>query len=133
MHHRVILSSLFSSLLGVYSRSVSNTQAIHNIGSWVNDHTSVIPVVPMSQDGSARSDPLSGGQEELGGVSHSESMTTDMLKVLANLTMQNQQLLQQQLPKQQLQQAVASYSSKSRQWQATAGYSSSWRLEQAAV
>ena len=50
----------------------------------------------MSQDGSARSDLPAGGQEELGGVSHSEKKMTDMMKMLANLTMQSQQLLQQQ-------------------------------------
>ena len=37
----------------------------------------LIPVVPMSQDGSARSDLPPGGQEELGGVSHSERLRTD--------------------------------------------------------
>ena len=47
----------------------------------------------MSQDGLARSDLPAGGQEELGGVSHSERM----MKMLANLTIQNQQLLQQHL------------------------------------
>ena len=47
----------------------------------------------MSQDGSARSDLPAGGQEELGGVSHSERMMADMMVMLANLTMQNQQLL----------------------------------------
>ena len=51
----------------------------------------------MSQDGSARSDLPAGGQEELGGVSHSERMMADMMKILAHLTMQNQQLLQQHL------------------------------------
>ena len=51
----------------------------------------------MSQDGSARSDLPGGGQEELGGVSHSERMMADIMKMLANLTMQNQQLLQQHL------------------------------------
>ena len=50
----------------------------------------------MSQDGSARSGPPAGGQDELGGVSHSESMMADMMEMLTNLTMQNQQLLQQQ-------------------------------------
>ena len=55
----------------------------------------------MSQDGSARSDLPAGGQEELGGVSHSERMMADMMKMLANLTMQNQQLLQQHLQQQQ--------------------------------
>ena len=57
----------------------------------------LIPVVPMSHDGSARSDLLFGGQTELGGVSHSERMMADMMKMLANLTIQNQQLLQQYL------------------------------------
>ena len=37
MHHRVVCFTLLSSLLGVYSLSVSNIQAIHNIGSWVYD------------------------------------------------------------------------------------------------
>ena len=54
----------------------------------------------MSQDGSARSDPPADGQKELGGVSHSESMMADIM-MLANLKMQNQQLLQQQLKHQQ--------------------------------
>ena len=49
----------------------------------------------MSQDGSARSDPPAGEQEELGSVSRSESMiaSAGMMRMLANLTMQNQQLL----------------------------------------
>ena len=51
----------------------------------------------MSQDGSARSDLPAGGQEELGDVSHSERMMAGMMKMLANLTIQNQQLLQQHL------------------------------------
>ena len=51
----------------------------------------------MSQDGSARSDLPAGGQEELGGVSHAERMMAVMMKMLANLMMQNQQLLQQHL------------------------------------
>ena len=51
----------------------------------------------MSQDGSARSDLPAGGQVELGGASHSERMMANMIKMLANLTMQNQQLLQQHL------------------------------------
>ena len=55
----------------------------------------------MSQDSSARSDLPAGGQEELGGVSHSERMMADMMKMLANLTVQNQQLLQQPLQQQQ--------------------------------
>ena len=38
-----------------------------------------------------------GGKEELGDVSHSERMMADMMKMLANLTTQNQQLLQQHL------------------------------------
>ena len=42
----------------------------------------------MSQDGSAyRSDLPAGGQEELGGVSHSERVMADMMKMLGNLTM----------------------------------------------
>ena len=55
----------------------------------------------MSQDGSATSDLPAGGQEELGGVTHSERMMAEMMKMLANLTMQNQQLLQQHLQQQQ--------------------------------
>ena len=51
----------------------------------------------MSQDGSARSDLPAGGQKELGGVSLSEKMMADMMKMLSNLTIQNQQLLQQHL------------------------------------
>ena len=47
----------------------------------------------MSQDGSARSDLPAGGQEKLGGVNHSERMMAGMMGMLANLTMQNQQLL----------------------------------------
>ena len=58
----------------------------------------------MSQDGSAGSDRPAGGQEELGGVSQSERMMADMKKMLPNLTMQNQRLLQQHL---QLQQQTA--------------------------
>ena len=59
----------------------------------------------MSQDGSAGSDLPAGGQEELGGVSQFERMMADMMKMLANLTMmQNQQRLQQHL---QLQQQTA--------------------------
>ena len=61
----------------------------------------------MSQDGSARSDLPAGGQVELGGVSHSVRMMADMMKMLANLTMQNQQLLQQHLQQQQQTAAVA--------------------------
>ena len=41
MHHRVILSARLSSLLGVYSLSVSNIQVIHNIGSRVYDQVGV--------------------------------------------------------------------------------------------
>ena len=90
-------SLYFSFLLTVVS--VSNTQCINSTSSWVYDHTSAIPVVPMSQDGSTinRSDLPAGGQEELGGVGHSERMMADMMKMLANLTIQNQQLLQQHL------------------------------------
>ena len=51
----------------------------------------------MLQDSSARSDLPAGGLKELGGVSHSERMMADMMKVLTNLTIQNQQLLQQHL------------------------------------
>ena len=61
----------------------------------------------MSQDGSVRSDLPAGGQEELGGATHSERMMAEMMKMLANLTMQNQQLLQQQLQQQQQTAAVA--------------------------
>ena len=61
----------------------------------------------MSQDGSARSDLPAGGQEELGGVTHSERMMAEIMKMLANLTMQNQQLLQQHLQQQQQTAAVA--------------------------
>ena len=55
----------------------------------------------MSQDGSARSDPPVGGQKEHGGMSHSDRVMADMMKMLANLTLQNQQLLQQHLQQQQ--------------------------------
>ena len=78
----------------------------------------MIPVVPMSQDCSARSDLLAGGQGELGGAIHSERMMADFMKILAHLTMQNQQLLQQDLQQ--------------RQQQAIAGYSSRWRPEKRA-
>ena len=54
----------------------------------------------MSQDGSARSELPADGHEELGGVSHSKRMMADMMKILANLTIQNQQLLQQHLQQQ---------------------------------
>ena len=116
MHHRVIhsfflsLISFFPSFyslyfsLGVTLVSVSNTQAIHNIGSWVYDHTTsdnTCIIGPIPQDGSARSDLPAGGQEEVGGVSQSESMVADMMKMLVNLTIKNQQLLQQQLKQQQ--------------------------------
>ena len=37
----------------------------------------IIPVVPTSQDGSAKSDLPVGGQEELGGVGHSQRMQAD--------------------------------------------------------
>ena len=51
----------------------------------------------MSQNGSARSDLPAGGREELSDFSHSERMMADMMKMLANLTMmENQQPLQQQ-------------------------------------
>ena len=61
---------------------------------------------------------LAGGQEELGGAIHSERMMADFMKILAHLTMQNQQLLQQDLQQ--------------RQQQAIAGYSSRWRPEKRA-
>ena len=61
----------------------------------------------MSQDGSARSDLPAGGQKELGGVSHSERVMAGLMKMLANLTIQNQQLLQQHLQQQQQTAAVA--------------------------
>ena len=61
----------------------------------------------MSQDGSARSDLPAGGQEELGGVSRSERMMADTMKMLANLTIPNQQLLQQHLQQQQQQTTAA--------------------------
>ena len=54
----------------------------------------------MSQDGSARSSLPAGGQEELGGVRLSERMMAGMMKMLADLTMQNQQPLQQHLQQQ---------------------------------
>ena len=93
MYHRVTLSpvipfffySLFSSPLSVTVVSVSNTQAINYIGSWLYDHTSVITVVPMSQDHSVRSDLPADGQEDIGGVSYSERMMAAMMNILANL------------------------------------------------
>ena len=69
----------------------------------------------MSQDGSARSDLPAGGQEEFASVSHSERMMADMMKMLANLTIQNQQLLQQQ----HLQQTVAAAGDRGVQQQST--------------
>ena len=95
----------------------------------------MVPVVPMLQDGSARSDLPAGGQEELGGASHSERMMADMMKMLANLTIQNQQLLQQHL---QLQQTTAAADDRGVQQQTagaadTAGYSSRWRPEMVAA
>ena len=60
-----------------------------------------------------------GGHEELGGVSHSERMMADMLKMLANLTMQDQQLLQQHL--QQQQQTAAAAGDRGLQQQMAAG------------
>ena len=74
----------------------------------------------MSQDGSARSDLPAGGQEELGGVCHSERMMADMMKMLANLTIQNQQLLQQHLQLQQ--QTAAAADNRGLQQQMAAGY-----------
>ena len=69
----------------------------------------------MSQDGFARSDLPAGEQEELGGVSHSERMMADITKMLANLTMQNQQLLLQQY----LQQTAAAAGDRKVQQQST--------------
>ena len=92
----------------------------------------------MPQDGSARSDLPAGGQEELGGVSYSERMMADMVKMLANLTIQNQQLLTtssiySNSSKPWQQQATAGYSSKPQVQQTTAGYSSRWRPEMVAA
>ena len=78
----------------------------------------------MSQDGSARSDLHAGGQKELGGVSHSERMMADMMKMLANLTIQNQQLLQQHL-----QQTAAAAGDRGVQQQST-GAADNRRLQQ---
>ena len=50
----LLVTLVSESVLSVVS--VCNTQGINSTSSWVYDHTSVIPVVPMSQDGSARSD-----------------------------------------------------------------------------
>ena len=61
----------------------------------------------MSQDDSARLDLPACGQEELVGVSHSERIMADMMKMLANLTMQNQSQLQQHLQQQQQTAAAA--------------------------
>ena len=47
------------------------------------------------------------GQEELIDASHSKRMMADIIKILANLTMQNQQLLQQHLQQQQQTAAAA--------------------------
>ena len=59
----------------------------------------------MSQDGSTtRSDLPADGQEELGDLSQSEKTMADMMKMMANMTMQKQQLLQQHL---QLEQKTA--------------------------
>ena len=87
----------------------------------------------MSQDGSAMSDLPAGGQEELGGVSHSERMMSDMMKILTNLTMQNHQLLQRYLQQQQQQQTAAAAGDRGLQQKATVGYSSSWRPEKVAA
>ena len=51
----------------------------------------------MSQDGSASFNLPAGVQKELGGVSHCERMMADVMKILANLMIQNHQLLQQHL------------------------------------
>ena len=57
----LLVSLLFLSLHKLYTPSVpeSTTTLV------------TIPVVPMSHDGSAKSDLPAGGQEELGGISHS--------------------------------------------------------------
>ena len=77
------------------SRTGNLTRLIHTLAMCVTIHTYIL------QDDSARSDLPAGGQEELGGVTHSERMMDDMMKMLANLTIQNQQLLQQHLHQQQ--------------------------------
>ena len=61
----------------------------------------------MSQYGSARSDLPAGGHEDFDGVNHAERMMADIMKMPANLTMQNQQLLQQHLQQQQQTAAAA--------------------------
>ena len=73
----------------------------------------------MSQDSSTRSDLLAGGQGELGGVIHSEIMMADIMKILAHLTMQNQQLLQRHL--QQRQKTAAAAGDRGLQQQMAAG------------
>ena len=110
---------------GKKTHKTHNTRGINSTSSWVYDHTSVIPVVPMSQDGSARSDLPATGQEELGGVSHSEGMMADM-KILANLSIQNQLLLQHHL---QLQQTATAAGDRGVQQQ-TAGVADNRRLQQ---
>ena len=85
----------------------------------------------MSQKDSARSDFPAGGQEKLGGVSHSERMMADMMKMLTSLTMQNQQLLQQLLQQhlQQQQQTAAAAGDRGVQQQ-TAGAADNRGLQQ---
>ena len=61
----------------------------------------------MSQDGLARSGLPAGGQEKLGGVSHSKRIVAGMMKMLGNLIIQNQQLLQQHLQQQKQTAAAA--------------------------
>ena len=91
--------SLFLTLIPDCCLCLQIHRCINFISSWVYDHTIAIPVliVPMSQDGSTRSDLPADGQEELGGFSQSERMVAAMMKMVANLTMQKQQLLQQHL------------------------------------
>ena len=78
----------------------------------------------MSQNSSARSDLAASGQEEFGDVSHSERMVADMMKIIANLTTQNQQLLQQHL------QQTAAAAGDCRVQQTTAGAADNRGLQQ---
>ena len=75
--------------------------------------------MPTSQDGSARSDPPVGGQKEHGGISHSDRMMADMMKMLANRRCRTSSYYS----------SIYSNSSKPRHQQATVGYSSRWRPE----
>ena len=118
--------SLFLTLIPDCCLCLQIHRCINFISSWVYDHTIAIPVliVPMSQDGSTtRSDFPADGQEELGGFSQSERMMADMMKMMANMTMQKQQLLQQHL---QLQQQTTGAAD-------SRGLQSRWRLEMMAA